>query len=206
MANCQELFERLQAAADAEFRRNRRLHRGRIHCGDGCTDCCRQLFHITEVEAARISKALAAAPKDLRDRLRQRARDYLPKREALLRREGFLDGRGALAPPAQRLDCPALEDGRCAVYDDRPLLCRRIGAPLLYPDQPGRLYACERNFRTGETVSDPRLLTIQTILASDRAAMEQVFDRSGGRRYREPITVAHAILEDFQNLTPPATA
>ena len=37
---------------EREFARNRGLYGEQMRCGPGCSDCCHQLFQITEIEAA----------------------------------------------------------------------------------------------------------------------------------------------------------
>ena len=61
--------------------------------------------------------------------------------------------RGAsLPPPGLRLACPALEDGACQIYENRPLMCRKYGMPLYNPQKPEQVFACELNFKPGEEI------------------------------------------------------
>ena len=46
----QERYLDIVTAVDTEFARNRRRYGEKIHCGAGCTDCCFQLFQITEID------------------------------------------------------------------------------------------------------------------------------------------------------------
>lgn len=89
------------------------------------------------------------------------------------------------------------------IYARRPLLCRLFGAPVEHPSAPGRIFACELNYLPGHPLEDPDFRTAQSKLTAERAAVEAAFESLGGRRYREPITVAHAFLEDFRRLLPP---
>ena len=169
-------------------------------CREGCDACCYHPFSITEIEAARISGAVRAAPNG---DLRARAVAYLGQRSKLFARTGYIEARGNLPPTEARLACPALDEtGACRLYEHRPLICRRVGAPLAHPTEPGRIFACEKNFRPGQAFSDPKLVTIQLGLAGSKDELEREFDQAGGRRYSEPITVAHAILEDFRAYLP----
>ncbi|PYV04252.1 MAG: hypothetical protein DMG26_07965 [Acidobacteria bacterium] len=76
--------EYLRIAADweAEFARNQRQYGEKIHCRKGCSDCCGQMFQITELEAAHISRAVKELSPEARVRMEQRAREYLPSRPA----------------------------------------------------------------------------------------------------------------------------
>ena len=185
-----------------EFRRNQKLHGGRIHCRPGCTDCCHHLFQISEIEAAEISRFVKQLPAAGRDLLQARARPYRSARDDIMLRHGYLDARGNLPSPETRLACPALLDGECVLYDHRPLICRKYGIPLADPSQPRRVFACELNFRPGEQINDSQLVEIQTGLAESWRKAQRDYDYAGGRRHDLPISVADAILEDFEDYLP----
>jgi len=163
-------------------------------CTVGCTDCCEQLFHISEPEADHIRAHLLELPSEARNQLTAQAKLYLADRKTLLAAQGLVESRGALLPARRRLACPALADGSCQIYSARPLLCRRFGGPVWRPAEPGRLYACEKNFRSGEAIDDPALRARQGRLATLRQEMEAAYERSGAPRDAEPLTVAHALL------------
>jgi Fe-S-cluster containining protein len=185
-----------------EFRRNKSMHGGRIHCRPGCTDCCHHLFQISEIEAAEISRFVRQLPGPERSRLEDRARPYREARDALMRRHGFIDARGRLPSLETRLACPALHGGRCTLYGHRPLICRKYGMPLVDPREPGRVFACELNFLPGQHIDDPELVTIQTGMSESWGQVQRDYDHAGGRRHDLPISVADAILKDFEGYLP----
>jgi len=168
------------AAVDTEFARNRRLHGDRIHCRAGCSDCCSQSFHITEIEADFIAEGIARLEPETREALRARAREYVEAR-----------GR----EPGLRLPCPALKDGVCGIYEHRPLMCHKFGMPLYNPDKPDRIFACELNFQDGEEIDDPQLIQIQTVIHQAWKELQSDYTAGGGYRDPKPLTVAHAILK-----------
>lgn len=185
-----------------EFARNRTLHGERIHCGKGCSDCCSQIFQITEIEAAVISRHVKALSPERRAELVERARTYLPRRKAILGEHGVIEAWGSLPPKGTRLPCPALEDGACSIYDDRPMICRKYGIPLYSPKRPGEVNACELNFPKGEEIFDAELVQIQTGMYDRWKAVERDYTEAGGRRDAGPISVARAIVEDFEGYLP----
>jgi len=186
---------------EREFLRGRQVHGDRIHCRPGCSDCCHQLFQITELEAAYISWGIRQMDDAAcRERIKARALPYLEARKELVSRDGEPEAWGSLPPPGARLPCPALEDGICKIYEYRPLICRKFGIPLYNPDRPGRVYACELNFRNGEEIHDPELIQIQTGIHCRWKELQADYNAHGGYRDPEPITVARAILEDFFTL------
>jgi len=192
-------YKELAAAWEAEFARNRELHGERIQCRSGCDACCSQLFQITEIEAAVVSQGVRALDPVLRQRLETRAQAYLPERARFVAAHGVIEVWGSLPPEGTRLACPALENGACQIYEHRPLICRKFGVPLWNPDRPGRVHACELNFRAGDEIEDGQLIQIQTALHNDWKATQAAYNATGGRRDEQPITVARAILEDFSD-------
>ncbi|MDX2151563.1 MAG: YkgJ family cysteine cluster protein [Bryobacteraceae bacterium] len=200
MTPLESQYASLAAAVDEEFARGRRLHGARIQCGPGCYECCHQLFQITELEAARISDAVAHLPECAA--LVERAARYVEERARLVTAKGEQEAWGSLPPPGTRLLCPALEDGLCRIYDARPLICRKFGVPLYNPTKPGRVFACEKNFSDGDAIEDDALIQIQTGLHQRGAALQAAYNDGGGKRDARPITVARAILEDFRPYLP----
>ncbi len=103
-----------------------------LTCRPGCTACCHVRIGVFTVEAAPIAQALAELAVDdpqLRARIRDQAND-----------------------PAHADHCALLVDGRCAVYAQRPLICRSHGLPVALrdpdapPETPLRLDHCPLNF------------------------------------------------------------
>lgn len=141
------------------------------------------------------------APED-RARLRERARKYMAERAALLAKADVPEAWGSLPPPGTRLACPALEGGDRRIYSHRPLICRKYGIPLYNPHKPDRLFACELNFKPGEDIEVTELVQIQTALHDQWKEVQGDCNARGGRRDEKPLTVAWAILEDFQPYLP----
>ncbi|MDA1314884.1 MAG: YkgJ family cysteine cluster protein [Acidobacteria bacterium] len=202
MSTIGDQYRELNSAVDEEFRRNRRLHGGKIHCARGCTACCHQVFSITEVEAASISRLAKTLSPQMRQTLQANASAYRPLREELLKQHGYIRAWGHLPKPDMRLACPALIDGACAIYDERPVTCRKVGIPLYHPEQPDRIFACELNFSPGESYEDPKLVTIQSGIAEQWTRLQSEFDAQGGRRADEPLSVADALLDDEPRTSP----
>lgn len=190
-------FQKICNGIEKEFARNRALHGERIHCGPGCTECCHQLFQISEIEAAVLSAGVRTLPEPTQNQLRARAQEYAGARACLVSEKGEQEAWGGLPPEGTRLACPALEDGVCTVYQWRPFICRKYGMPLWNPDRPGRVYACELNFQAGEEIEDGRLIQIQTALHGEQKQLQRDWDRRELPREDRPLTVARAILEDF---------
>jgi Fe-S-cluster containining protein len=114
-----------------------------VSCRAGCAACCRQLVPISVVEAHDLARAVAALPSDRREAIRARFAETVTTMERL----GFLDpnahpGRTRILSPttdlrqgwsdvvaryfAAQIPCPVLEDERCSLYEDRPIVCREV--------------------------------------------------------------------------------
>lgn len=195
-------YLKVAAEWEAEFARNRTLYGEKIHCRKGCCDCCSQLFQITEIEAAYVSRGVKLLPETRQEELKKRAQEYQKQREKLLESRNIPDAWGTLPPPGLRLTCPALQDGTCSIYEYRPLICRKYGIPLYNPRKPDRIFACELNFQPGEEIHDDQLIQIQTRLFNQWAEVQSDYNARGGVRDPKPLTVARAILEDFETYLP----
>ena len=122
----------LRARVDAHFAAAVRETPASFRCGPGCDRCCHQRFGVFAVEAAPIRGALGE----------------LGRRDPALRRRV----RAQADDPAYADRCALLVDGRCAVYDARPIICRTHGLPLAVPVDPDvpagphRVDHCPKNF------------------------------------------------------------
>lgn len=192
-------LEAVCAAADREFARSAGLHGPRILCKRGCSDCCGQVFRITEPEAARISQFVSMLPKAERERLGTAARAYLHRRAQLF---GNTETWDSPPPTGARLPCPALTaEGACGIYEARPIICRKFGVPVFNPDK-GSVTACELNFNPGDPIEDGQLVSNQTSLYRAQQALQAAWNDAGGTRVDDPLCVASALQGDFSRLLP----
>ncbi|MEZ4451735.1 MAG: YkgJ family cysteine cluster protein [Nannocystaceae bacterium] len=120
-------------------------------CREGCDRCCHQRFGVFEVEAAVLREALAeleVRDPELRARVRRQADD-----------------------PAHGRRCALLVDGRCAVYEARPTICRSHGLPILAEEPAevgaqgsrGRVDHCPLNFTDGSTPPAASVLRLAAV-------------------------------------------
>ena len=187
---------------EAEFARNLDRHGDRIQCGRGCSACCSQLFRITLLDAAQISRAVKALPPERRAWLQQRTKTYLDERMRLTRGVDHTEER-EVPTTGLRLPCPALENGACQLYDARPVVCRKWGIPLFDPYHPDSLQACELNFPPGTEIADEELDTLierQTDIAERWQLLKaRVTDLL--KPESPATTIAEAILFDYDEMT-----
>jgi Fe-S-cluster containining protein len=158
-------------AASVETRR-----RADLACRPGCAGCCQVWLTVSPVEAAAMRAALASlSDAEIRAIAERGQREH--EREA----------RGE--PPR----CAMLDaEGRCGVYEARPLVCRTQGLPLQYPEgtipeavvrgrtQRGQLTYCPLNFTeaapSGADVLDAERVNQMLALVNRRFSEERGLD------------------------------
>ena len=159
--------------------------------------CCSQMFSISRIEAAYISRAMKAMPEGERDRLRTSARQYVADARKLIGKDEESDEEEAITPrPGLRLACPALVGDACSIYEARPIICRKWGIPVFNPAKPAELQACELNFKPGEEVEIEGLIEPQVALLEEWVELKGLAKRSLGLPQTRS-TVAEAILDDL---------
>ena len=106
----------LRHKVDEHSRRVTGQHAAAFACRRGCDGCCQTERGVSDVEFRALEEAVARLGEEERSRLRaQREAEH----------------------------CTLLLDGVCAVYEERPLICRSHGLPLV---MEGRLDVCPLNF------------------------------------------------------------
>jgi len=194
-----EEYARHARSVEGEFRRVAELFSERMQCRRGCSMCCSQMFSISIIEAAFISRAVKALDEGERERLRESARAYLAEAKKIAGAAPD-EGEETITPrPGLRLPCPALKGDACSIYNARPLICRKWGIPLFNPKRPTELQACELNFRPGEEVDVDGLLEPQVALLEEWVDIKDRARRSLGHP-KVTATVAEAILYDYEEL------
>ncbi|MBC8070933.1 MAG: YkgJ family cysteine cluster protein [Deltaproteobacteria bacterium] len=129
-------------------------------CHEGCAQCCGVRFGVFTVEADRVATALARLAQDdpqLRARVRTQADD--PDHDA----------------------CALLVDGRCSVYDERPLICRSHGLPVQRVADDGErvLEVCPLNFTA--SVPPPASVLVLEAVNAPLGVLARMWDGAGER-------------------------
>ena len=165
-------YRNLVARVDALCRRILLQYRETVFCRVGCDGCCRHIS-LFAVEAVALAGALSALPAGQSARIRNMART----------------ASGAAV-------CPLLENGRCLLYEARPIICRTHGFPLL-ADREGEREVdfCPKNFRGITSFPADAVLNLD-LLNTTLAAINAVFIASRGDctpPEQERISIAEAL-------------
>ena len=201
------VYAEMLAEVDQEFDRVRNIFIERMQCRKGCSSCCSQLFSISAIEAAYISRAVKQLDPEPREGMRRSARAYLAELtgdevdETQSIEEHSVVVSAALDKYIGRryIPCPALKDDACAVYSHRPIIARKYGIPLWNPKNPRVLQACELNFKAGEVIEGEGLVEPQMELEYRWLAFKTGVHEDLGLP-DVVATVASAILFDYEAL------
>lgn len=137
-ANEEEAMRRYEALLEELEAERRRLmsHPGYVGCRENCDTCCRgtSLLSILPVEMIHMKQGLLKLPPELREYIYDRARRAILKALSLGYDAGkLMEGKAGEAMMKMRggeAVCPFLIGGVCAIYDQRPLICRIWGLPM----------------------------------------------------------------------------
>lgn len=161
-------YRAVLAKVDAKFAEIQARHPAEFACRRGCHSCCLPGLTITEVERAHIAAWLAEDPQRI-----SQLQELAQRNPYQGRRCAFLD-----------------EDGACAIFAVRPMLCRAHGAPTRVAGeagQPALLDVCQLNFAAADAPAlhalPPGDFLDQGLLATLLSVVDRRFDaaRAGQR-------------------------
>jgi len=148
-------------------------HAAHITCHRGCDSCCRHLS-LSLVEGVALAEALSSLPEDKACFLREKAK------------AATADG-----------PCPLLDNGECALYVHRPIICRTHGLPILVSEGDGqRIDFCPLNFRNVQTLPGDAVVALErlnTILAVVNKFFVTEY-HAAGTSGKDRLSIAEALL------------
>lgn len=161
--------------ADDFFARVQAEHGEKMRCGSGCTDCCHQDLSLLTVEALAVRVALDRLDRPL---------------QARIARQG-------------NSPCALLVDGLCAIYQDRPLICRTHGLPIRYAGSeggqgPSLPVVCALNFVQGQPPKDAVLNG--TLLLAGLTVADALVRKDLGLEESLRVSVSHLVQQGWSAL------
>ena len=133
--------------ADAHFHEVARKQPSQLQC-NGCSLCCYGLFEIGTGDIPVLAEGLAQLHPARRKAIIRRAVEIVASTAHPNLRDTDNREKDAFFDRTASTRCPNLSDeGRCLVYEHRPLVCRTFGVPLRESDHY-RGDVCELNFKT----------------------------------------------------------
>ncbi|MCM0083066.1 YkgJ family cysteine cluster protein [Geomonas sp. Red32] len=204
-------YNKLLSLIDEWFARCMERYPDKIACGTGCSSCCRGLFDITLLDALFLKRGFDALSPEVKGRVLAKCGERL----GLMREEWpelahpfLLNHRPdedweALMPDEDETPCVLLDgDGRCLVYDNRPMTCRLHGIPFV--DTSGDVMHdewCTMNFTETDPLSLPGISApFDAIFRQEVALFRQLTSELVGERVQELDTfIPLALMIDFDN-------
>lgn len=134
------LYRDLLNRVDIWFKRCMDQYGSDITCGTGCSGCCRALFDITLLDAWFLNIGFQNLPDEVKHEVRKKAEGRLRELKTFwpeweepyvlnVRPEEDWE---VFMPEEDETPCVLLSaEGRCLVYDHRPMTCRLHGIPLV---------------------------------------------------------------------------
>lgn len=201
-------YLQLLAQVDTWFSDCLRVCSDTIACREGCSSCCRGLFDITLLDAALLQRGFSRLSTtrqaevmgrvDVRIlQLQQQWPEFKPP--FILNR--LPDDRWLHMPEDDLTPCPLLgDDGRCMVYEYRPLTCRLHGLPQI--GMQGEVFCdgyCTLNFLDCDPLTVVGLRgDFDRIFQSEVELLSQFSQQLTGRSQTELDTfIPTALLIDF---------
>ena len=168
-----------------------------VGCPRGCHECCTVgFFDITLLDALYLRKALKDVPAPVRERVIAKANeqlDVLEKKKAFSRKDPLLKtlpSIDAISRRSAKMSCPALENGACMVYNQRPHICRIFGPTIRGPRRAVRLAGCGYFTRDIPESDFP----IFDHYDEEKKLQKAMFVKAGRKRIREVDTIIPAAL------------
>lgn len=202
-----KVFDRFRFIAnltEKEFDRNFNLYPGQMQCRKGCFLCCSQMFRITLIDAAIVSKAVKKLDPEILKKMQDKARLYLKKKDEMIHeraKDMDLDyDSDEISTIGLRLPCPALdENGACGIYESRPIVCRKFGMPIYDPKKPDELQTCELNFNEAKEIDADELIENQMKIYNYWMELKTEVNETLNPD-RKATTIAEAILFDYEEM------
>lgn len=179
----------LAARCDQAFAQVAAQYPDEMACHSGCDDCCHAVFDLSPIEAIALALAFHQLGRKQRRELGRRLERAAAEYERVLEAGAGLSGEARLEHfSRQRVACALLVDGRCALYETRPLTCRLYGVPVAYA---GRSRTCRKTgFVQGVTYPTADLGRVQAELMELSRPVVARFPELG----RVRLDVARALI------------
>jgi Fe-S-cluster containining protein len=153
-------------------------------CRDNC--CLTRFYHHTLIEVLSIHSGLRALSVDRRRQIRAAAQSAKTKMTELQRRQEPIS-----------VMCPLNEEGRCALYEQRPMICRLHGIPHVLRRPDGRTRTgpgCDDFYR--QCGRNDAAALDRTPLYMAMADLEHRLREKLNYRQKIKMTVAEIIVDD----------
>lgn len=172
MVSIRVSYRQILDEADAHFHDVARKHPQHLQC-NGCSLCCYGLFEIGSADIPVLAEGLSQLHPARRKKIVRRAVEIVAASEHPDLRDATVKEKDAFFHRTASTRCPNLtDDGRCMVYEHRPLVCRTFGVPLREADKY-RGDVCDLNFTNA--TDDEKLTAAWDLLREDELGPEDEY-------------------------------
>jgi uncharacterized protein len=164
-------YQQLCAKVDAFFARVQAREGAQMQCASGCSQCCQAGLSVTVAEAEALAQWWQAQAHDVHNAIIANIQHRLAA--------------------SDNVACAALDaNGRCMVYNARPIVCRSHGVPIRLRDARSLpvVTSCDLNF----TAAGPAAVAAELILDQETLSrtLLAIHDGNTGR-----VDVAELLLD-----------
>ncbi len=151
---------------------------------NGCEDnCCESLFfHHTHIEKAYLIKGFEQLGADEKEDIFKKAETYCELTFSTER-----------TPTSQKILCPLIREGRCRLYEFRPMICRMHGLPHEL-HRPGHPVMKGPGCKAGQFDKKEYIAFDRTPFYREMAAVEMEFRSAFGHTGRIKETIAQMLV------------
>jgi Fe-S-cluster containining protein len=184
-----------------------RRHPGLIPCRAGCSACCHGPFDISVADAVMIRAAVRRLPAGDRHAIAERTtrltgmiRTLAPDWAAPWDIAAIGDDRfDVISEALVDEPCPLLDpEGKCRIYESRPLICRWMGLGMVAEDGRTIENACPIQAQFPDYAAlPPQSFELEPFEAREAACLEDAAESllADAGRYEYETTIALALLE-----------
>lgn len=153
---------------------------------NGCKDnCCLSLFfHHTHVEKAYLGHGFGSLPEKEQQQILKKAKQYCST---------TFNPANPTALESKKIPCPLLLDGRCTLYQYRPMICRMHGLPHEL-HKPGLQTFKGPGCKAGNFDDSNYIPFDRTPFYREMAGIEMAFRSHTGKKTKIKQTVAQMLL------------
>ena len=172
-----------------------------VRCDQGCTDCCYALFDLTLIESLYLSDKFSRIDSNLKNQILIEA-DKADRKTAKIKKElhkehqkGVPEEEILRRASKIKIRCPLLVDGKCVLYEHRPVTCRLYGIPM---DMGNMTASCsESGFEAGRQYPGVHMDRVHDRLIEMSRELAQAINSKYSELHTMLVPLSMCLLTDY---------